>query len=791
MEFISWFKDISKDDVAKVGGKSANLGEMYNISLPVPPGFVVNAGTYKYFIEKTNIKDKIASLLSGLDVEDTKKLQETANNIQKLIIATKVPEDIKEEIIDAYDSLGAHSDEQASTTATDLLKDIDDPFVAARSSATAEDLPEASFAGQQATFLNVKGDEQLIKAVSGCWASLFTARAIYYRVKNDFEHMKVFIAVVIQKMINSEKAGVMFSINPSTNNDTEITIEAVWGLGETIVGGEVSPDLYIVDKNNLSIKDIEIKEQRKGRFRDTETGKTIMTDVPEEKIKQQILNEKEIVELAKLAKKIEQHYGKPQDMEWAIENDKLYIVQARAVTTFKPKQPEQTAEKDKIKITSQEEEKELGEAIVHGLTASPGTASGKVKIIHDMSELNKIEKGDVLVAEMTNPDMVPAMKKASAIVTEEGGMTCHAAIVSREMGIPCIVGSGNATSVLKENQIITVDATHANVYEGKIAALSEQQTSQPSQSCQPIQQSNIVTATEVKVVSDLPDYAEKAASVGADGVGLVRIEFMIAENGIHPAKYIRDNKDEEYTDMLAKGIGSIARVFNGKPVWVRTSDIRSDEYKNLEGADQEPKESDPMIGWHAIRRGLDEPRILKAEFNAIKKLHDSGVKNVGIMIPFVIRVDELRKSKEIMRQVGLEPCRDVDFGVMVETPAACWIIEDLCKEGITFISFGTNDLTQLTLGIDRNNERIAKLFDEMHPAVLGEIAKVIKVCKKNHVKTSICGQAGSRPEMAEFLVMAGIDSISANTDAVQTIRRTVAHTERKLLLDIERRRLTK
>jgi len=789
MEFISWFKDISKDDVPKVGGKAANLGEMFNIGLPVPPGFIVNAETYKYFIEKTAIKEKITSLLSGLDVEDTKKLQETADNIQRLIIGTEVPGDIKEAIIDAYEIMAASSGEDIKS-AFDLVKKTEEPFIAARSSATAEDLPQASFAGQQATFLNVKGDEQLITAVRGCWASLFTARAIYYRVKNDFEHMKVLIAVVVQKMVNSEKAGVTFSINPATNNPSEVTIEAVWGLGETIVSGAVNPDLYIVDKDNLKIKHIEVKEQEEGKFRNPETGKTIDKDIPEEKRKKQILNEKEIIELAKFAKKIEAHYKKPQDIEWAVEDNKIYIVQSRAVTTYKPKETKTEEKEIEITKATQPEVEEKAKTLITGLTASPGIASGTVKIVHEITELNKIEKGDVLVAEMTNPDMVPAMKKTAAIVTDEGGMTCHAAIVSREMGIPCIVGTEKATSVLKEGQTITVDATNAHVYEGA-AEIHKPQQEPMAEKEAPVQRAEIITATEIKVIADLPDYAEKAASTGADGVGLVRIEFMIANNGIHPAKYIRDNKDEEYTNLLVEGIGGIAKAFSGKPVWVRTSDIRTDEYRNLEGADQEPKETDPMIGWHAIRRGLDEPRILKAEFNAIKKLHESGYKNVGVMIPFVIRVNEVRKAKELMRQVGLEPCRDVDFGVMIETPAACWVIEDLCKEGINFASFGTNDLTQLTLGIDRNNEKIAKLFDEMHPAVLGEIAKVIKVCKKHHVKTSICGQAGSRPDMAEFLVMAGIDSISANSDAVSNIRKTVAHTERKLLLDVERRRMKK
>ena len=295
-----------------------------------------------------------------------------------------------------------------------------------------------------------------------------------------------------------------------------------------------------------------------------------------------------------------------------------------------------------------------------------------------------------------------------------------------------------------------------------------------------------VSFSRIPQIMDLPDLAEKAATLGADGVGLVRLEIMIANGGVHPAEYIRQGKDKDYVNLLLEGIRKIAKAFQHKPVWVRCSDIRTDEYRNLQGGEKEPQETDPMIGWHAIRRLLDEPRILKAEFQAIKDLHDEGYDNVGIMLPFVIRVNEVQKAKEIMRGLGLEPCKEIDFGVMVETPASCWIIEELCREGISFVSFGTNDLTQLTLGIDRNNSHIAKLFDEMHPAVLGEIAKVIKVCRKYHVTTSICGQAGSRPEMAEFLVHQGVDSISANADAVNEIRRVVAKTERKLLLDAER-----
>jgi len=756
MKYVLWFKDISKDDIAKAGGKGANLGEMYNLGLPIPPGFIITAQTYKEFIERTEIKDKINKILEGLDIENTKQLQEKANEIQKLIASTEIPNNIKEEIIDAYESMEIIASEASDTTS--LIEAVKEPpFVAVRSSATAEDLPEASFAGQQATFLNVKGEENLIKSVSMCWASLFTARAIYYREKNNFEHNKVLISDVIQKMVNSEKAGVMFSVNPATNNKDEIVIEAAYGLGETVVSGSVNPDMYIINKKTLEIKNIEVKEQDYGLFRDLKTGKNFKKELGEEKSSQK-LNENEIIKLAKLAKNIEKHYQKPQDMEWAVEGDNIYIVQSRAVTTLKEKKEEDLEVK--------------GNILVKGMVASPGIGVGPVKLIKDATELDKIQKGDVLVTVMTNPDMVPAMKKAAAIITNEGGITCHAAIVSREMGIPCIVGTENATSVLKEGSVVTVYATKGEVYEGKVA--------EAESAIDYKQMEDIDTKTNVDVILGMADFAEKAAATGADGVGLLRLEFIIANGKIHPAEYIRQNKDEEYTEMLVGQIKKIAEAFKGKPVWIRTSDVRTDEYRNLEGGNKEPKESDPMIGWHGIRRGLDEQRILKAEFMAVKKLHDSGYTTCGVMLPFVIRAEEVKQAKEVMRSIGLEPCKDVEFGVMIETPASCWVIEEICKEGIDFVSFGTNDLTQLTLGIDRNNERIQKLFDEMHPAVLGEIEKVMKTCQNYNVKTSICGQAGSRPDMAEFLVKHHIHSISANPDAVHKIKEVVAEVEKKL-----------
>ncbi len=781
MKAVSWFKELNKGSLSIAGGKGANLGEMYNTGMPVPPGFVVNAQTYKEFIEKTQIKDKISQILSGLDVENNDELQSKANEVQKLIVSTEMPQEIKNEIIEAYETMGI-SDEQASSI--DLEQKNNEEFVAVRSSATAEDLPEASFAGQQSTFLNIKGNEDVVKAVRGCWASLFTARAVYYRVKNNFDHMQVLIAVVVQKMVNSDKSGITFSANPSTNNKEEIIVEACFGLGEAIVSGSVNPDSYVVDKNSMQIKSKSISEQEWAYVKD-ENGKTVKKTIKDEMKKVQKLKEEEIIELAEIAKKLEGHYQKPQDIEWAIEKGKIYIVQTRPITTIKDIQNQaDDSGSENQEQQSDEQGTNISDAkvILTGNTASPGVASGIVKIANEPNEFTKVQKGDILVTKMTNPDMVPIMKRASAIVTDMGGTTCHAAIVSREMGIPCIVGTGNATASLKENTIITVDATHGKVYEGKVDIKKPEQRQQVRESY-----SNLITATQIKVIMDFPDFAEKAASTGADGVGLLRAEHMILGNKIHPAYLVKQGRKDELIKILVDGISKVARAFDGKPVWYRTLDAPTDEFKSLEGGEDEPQEENPMLGWRGIRRGLDQRGMLKAEFEAIKKVHDMGLKNVGVMIPLVTRIEEVKESKEILEEVFDEDF--VEFGVMIETPASIWIIEDICKLGIDFVSFGTNDLTQYTLAIDRNNGLVQKHYDELHPAVLGEISKVINVCKKYHVQTSICGQAGSNPKMASFLVRQGIDSISANPDAVNQIRSTVAVTEKKLLLDAERRNL--
>jgi pyruvate,water dikinase len=758
MAYCKWFKQLSKASIPEAGGKGANLAEMFNSGFPVPPGFVVLAETYRKFLALRKIDKKIEEKLKDLDVEDNEKLQKVAIEVQKLIMSSSLPNDMQDEIKEFYTYVDAAEEIKNVKSAHALLQTTsrEASFVAVRSSATAEDLPGASFAGQQATFVNTLGKEAVVNAVQKCWASLFNARAIYYRVKNNFPHMKVAIAVVVQKQINSDSSGVTFSINPSTNNLDQVVIEAIFGLGEAVVSGEVNPNTYIIDKKTGNIVEKDIPIQNFYLTRDVYTGQTIKRNLPKEKQKQQVLTEHQLRLLYKLALNVESHYGSPQDMEWAIEKNQIFLVQTRPVTTLKPQEKEHAAVN--------------AESILKGLGASPGHATGTVKIVSNVGELDKVEKGDILVTVMTNPDYVPAMQRAVAIVTDEGGITAHAAIVSREMGIPAVVGTKTATKLLHDNDIITVDGSSGLVYKGEVQ-LTE---------IKPVSETIAKTRTKIKVIMDLPAFAQRAADTDADGIGLLRLEGIIASGKVHPAKYLRDGKLHNYEHVIYDGVKAIATHFKDKPVWIRTSDIRTDEYRDLEGGDLEPTEANPMIGWHGIRRSLAQPELLKAEFRALKRLVDEGFHNLGIMLPFVISHEEIMKAKELAIQVGLEPQKNIQFGIMVETPAAVLIIEELCQAGINFVSLGTNDLTQTILGVDRGNTNIADLYNEFHPAVLKAIELVVKTCAKYGIESSICGQAGSNPKMAEFLVRIGVDSISANADAVAEIRKIVAETEEKL-----------
>ena len=602
----------------------------------------------------------------------------------------------------------------------------------------------ASFAGQQDSFVNIKGNDNLITHIKKCFASLYTSRATYYRNKKKFKHEDVSLAVIIQKMVDSVKSGVIFSKDPTHKKDN-IVIEAVWGLGEGIVSGAITPDKYVVSQK-LEIIDIKPANKKIAITRDA-GGKKVTVKLREEKSNQQVLKEYEIKKLAEIAIKLEKHYQKPQDIEFAIEGEDIMIVQTRPITTIE---------------TRTEGSAELkGEAILSGLAASPGIGVGKVKIIENSADLSKITQGDVLVTGMTNPDMVVAMQKSTAIVTDEGGLTAHAAIVSREMGIPCIVGTQEATTKLKEGEVITVDGTNGKVYKGKVAEAKQKEVL-------PV---TAQTKTEIKVIVDLPSFAERASKTGLKKVGLTRMEGIIAESGKHPQYFLEQKKIQDYEEVIFKGIQGIAKYF--EEMWIRTSDIRSDEFQNLEGAPRE-KEANPMLGMHGIRYGLKNPDVLKAELKALKRVADEG-KTIGLLLPQIISVDEVKKVKELLKEIDFPKAK---VGIMVETPAAVQIINDLCKEGIDFISFGTNDLTQYLLAVDRGNEQVQYIYNELNPAILYQLEFVIRVCKRNKVQTSICGQAGSKKEMVKFLVEKGIDSISVNADIAKEIAEYVAELEK-------------
>jgi pyruvate,water dikinase len=772
-QYILWFKDISKEDVGIVGGKGANLGEMYNNKFPIPPGFCVSADVYFDFIKERKIDKEIEWVLEGLDVDDIDQLRQKSEKIQKIIVGKAMPLKIQNAIKEAHKGMQIMGDDitKVTPTAIQLIKSGREPiFLAVRSSATAEDLPEASFAGQQATFLNVKGEEELLRAVQLCWASLFTARAIFYREKNNFPHMKVGISVIIQKMVNSDKAGVAFSVNPTTNNKEQILIEGSFGLGEAVVAGHVTPDNYIVDKKSFEILEKNVKSKKMMIIRDPGTGKNKHVILEPKKADSSALSDEEIVNLAKIVAKIEKHYNFPQDIEWAIEGNKIEIVQSRPVTTLK-RAEEDDVIKEGIRQTTE---------LLQGLGASPGLASGPVKIVHGLEELNKIEQGDILVTKMTNPDMVPAMKKAAAIVTDEGGTTSHAAIVSREMGIPAIVGTGAATSVLKEGEIITVNADDGLVVAGDI--LEKRPVKKEVKEIVEY----IPTKTKILMNLGIPDMIDEYLNLNFDGIGLMRIEFIIASKiKKHPLALIESGEQQTYVDELADGIAKVAGTINPKPLIVRFSDFKSNEYRELEGGEKyEPIEANPMLGWRGASRYISEnfEPVFRLECQAIRKLRES-YKNIHVMLPFVRTVDETKKCLDIMREEGLVQSNDLQIWLMAEVPSVVFLADKFAKLGIAGFSIGSNDLTQMILGVDRDSQLLGKMgyFDERNPAILRALRYLINEGHKYNVKVSICGQGPSKfPEFAQFLVHSGIDSISVNPDVVNKTRKIVSDAEAEL-----------
>jgi len=787
-DLVIWFESLRKTDIPSVGGKNANLGEMTSAGIPVPPGFAITAYSYKKFIEETGIAQKIYEIIKETvtNPNDPKQYEIASKKIRELIEATPMPKDIENAIRSAY---------------ADLCKKLgaNDVFVAVRSSATAEDLADASFAGQQETFLNVKGADAILKNTIKCWSSLFTPRAIFYRTEKGFAHEKVFISVGVQKMVNSRAAGVMFTINPVTGDGSQMVIEGNHGLGEAVVSGAVTPDDFVVDKKTLKVVERRLARKTIQYIRDPSTGNTVHAEVPVEKQETPCINDEEILKISELARIIEQHYGKPQDIEWAIDRDipfpaNIFIVQSRPETVWSQKSAEALAkpETERMKPT------EMLNVIVKGIAAGKrGYGIGPAKVVSNPEEAAQVmKKGDILVTDMTNPDYVPFMKMAGAIVTDKGGVTCHAAIVSRELGIPCVVGTGNATTLMVTGKEYTVDSQSGVVYEGILRTLTEQLSSASGANARQsavsggIFQSVPVTATKIYMNLGVPEKIEDYKGLPFEGIGLMRTEFILASYiGEHPMHFVETGESQKFVDKLAEGIATVARAIQPRPVVVRFSDFKTNEYRELKGGEKyEIVEANPMLGWRGCSRYISQwyEKAFRLECQAIKKCRKEwGLKNVWVMLPVVRTVWEAKECLGIMREENLERSRDFKIWFMAETPSIAIMADEFSKLCDGF-SIGSNDMTQGILMIDRDSERLGQMgyFDERDPAVMRIIAHLIKVAHENGVTVSICGEGPSNlPDFAEFLVRAGIDSISVNNDAVIATKKLVASIEQKIILE--------
>ncbi|MCQ2362211.1 MAG: phosphoenolpyruvate synthase [Acidaminococcaceae bacterium] len=778
-EFLLWFEQLERKDVDIVGGKSSSLGEMTaKVDVPVPYGFATTAYAYRYFFEKSGLKKELEAMLAELtDVEDSALLRRVCKKIREAIMKKQMPADLQKAIGDAYKELGKKMKQK-------------NPFVAVRSSATAEDLPDASFAGQQDTYLNVQGADVVVQKVKECYASCFTDRAVYYRVKQGFDHMSVALSAAIQMMVFSKAAGVMFTVNVATGDDKNILIEGAWGLGEYVVQGTVTPDNYTVSKADGKIIEKNVNEQDIKLIR-KEGGDCVEVRVPKKEVGMQKLTDEQIVELATYAKRIEKHYGCYMDMEWGVDerDGKLWILQARPETVWSRRNKEKKAANT---VQGEVVDKKV---IVKGLPASPGSACGKVHVILDPKDIDAFKQGEILVTEMTAPDWVPAMKKAKAIVTDSGGMTCHASIVSRELGIPCIVGTKSrgsaATSAIKDGIDVTVDATHGVVYEGIFEEEKPKEVAQPTAvatAAAPAAEYFPATGTKVYMNLGDPELAEKYSGLPCDGIGLMREEFIwttyIHE---HPLYLIKTGHPEKVVNMLADGISKVCQAMSPRPVTLRFSDFKSSEYRDLKGGDEfEPYEPSALLGWRGASRYYDPKYIeaFKLECAAVRKVREEyGLKNLNVMIPFCRNTDEARKVVNIMAECGLQRGKDFKVWLMAEIPSNI-ILADQFNEFVDGYSIGSNDLTMLILGCDRDNDTVSHIYDERNLAVRRAVRHLIEVAHAAGKTVSICGQAPSvYPEFCEFLVKSGIDSMSVNPDTVKFTKKLVAHLEQRVMLD--------
>ena len=810
MSLILWFDEVGIKDVPLVGGKNASLGEMFQklkpVGVNVPDGFAITAEAYRYFIEEAKLADKIKKILTGLDTHNIRELKRRGSKIRALIRGASLPKDLANSIIENYKKLCA----QYGVEAVD---------VAVRSSATAEDLPDASFAGQQETYLNIRGERDLLYACRKCFASLFTNRAISYREDKGFGHFDVYLSIAVQKMIRSDAAcaGVIFTLDTESGFKDVVFITGSYGLGENVVKGAVNPDEYYVFKPTLKMgkcpiigKTMGSKEQKLIYSEDGRKVKNVPT--PKEERERYVLNDDEILLLAKWACEIEKHYGKPMDIEWAKDGDgedvgtgKFFIVQARPETVHSVK--DYSIMETYVLKEKYYELEEKGRVLCKGLAVGSKISRGKANVIKSAQQITEFRPGEILITDMTDPDWEPIMKVASAIVTNRGGRTCHAAIISRELGIPCVIGTGVATKVIKSGKEITVDCSEGEVgyiYDGFVEYEVEQLDLKKLPK----------TKTKIMMNVGIPEKAFFQGQIPCDGVGLAREEFIINSHiGIHPlalihfdelkkranedkkiAKIVKQieektkgytNKVDYFVERLARGIGRIGAAFYPKDVIVRLSDFKTNEYANLIGGNlYEPHEHNPMIGWRGASRYYDETfkPAFGLECKALLKARDEmGLTNIKVMVPFCRTPEEGRKVIEVMKEYGLVQGENgLEVYVMCEIPSNVILADEFCDIFDGF-SIGSNDLTQLTLGLDRDSELVARLYDERNEAVKRLVSKVIEIAKKKGRKIGICGQAPSDfPEFAEFLVRCGIDSISLNPDVVIKTRLLVAEREKEL-----------
>ncbi len=742
-------QDLRRTDVDAVGGKGANLGELISAGFPVPPGFAISASAYAEFCDGEGLRARIGERLADLDVNDTDGLERAAADVRRTIESEPLPGWLEEAIRDAYRALGEGGDGLP---------------VAVRSSATAEDTASASFAGMNETLLNVRGSDSLLRAVRKCWSSLFGARTIYYRARKGFPQAEMDIAIVVQRQIDSERAGVMFTIDPSTGATDRLVIEGAFGLGESVVSGAVSPDRYVVEKAGMRIEKREVHRKELAVL--SEAGGGISTRaLGAEEAERPALTDSEVLRIAELGARIERHYRSPQDTEWAIDaGGSVWMLQSRPVTS---------AGGDGGRASAGE----AGRELARGLGAAPGVAAGRVRVIRSRDDASELDEGEILVTRMTAPDWVPLMRRAAAIVTDSGGMTCHAAIVSRELGIPCVVGTGDGTDELTDGERVTVDAGHGVVTEGDTAAAAtaslpvEEEVAAPSG---PLRTKLLVNLSE-------PSQLERVRDLDVDGVGLLRAELMVIEalDGEHPRALLERGEGGRFVDGMAASLTGFAAAFDPRPITYRTIDFRTNEFRGLRDGERfEPEEANPMIGYRGALRYMREPDLLALELEAVERVWAAGHENIHLMLPFVRTPREVAFCRGEVERAGLLSRPGFELWVMAEVPSVLFHLPRYAELGVAGISIGSNDLTQLVLGADRDSELVAEVFDERDAAVTEYVRELIARAGELGLQTSICGQAPSvYPEYAELLVGAGIDAISVNIDAVDRARRLIAEAE--------------